>query len=305
VIRLRVLVTGSTGLVGHRIIDLALDWGHEVYSTYRNEKYPRGKQAKLDLRNFGKIQEVVKDIEPEAIINTAAFTDVEGCEKYPEKAYEVNAEAPKMLARASEDISAHLIHVSTDYVFDGEKGSYSEDDLTNPQGIYGKSKLEGEKNVRENCSLWTIARTSVLYGWGFKDKLNFATWLIKELSDKNEVQIVENQYNSPTLNTNLAEVLIEAAGKEIEGLYHVACSSRISRYEFSMKLAKIFHLNQELIKKTTMNEMDWNAPRPKDSSLDVSKSENTFDKKLLNCEESLQKMRDEKEKIQSHNNRYS
>ncbi|KXB03165.1 hypothetical protein AKJ47_02745 [candidate division MSBL1 archaeon SCGC-AAA261G05] len=294
---MRILVTGSTGLLGHRTVDLAIDSGHKVYSTYRTEKYPKGEPIKLDLRNSKKIKELLEKTGPDVIINTAAFTDVDGCENNPEKAYEVNAKAPKILAKISDKIDTHLIHVSTDYVFDGEKGNYSEEDTPNPQCVYGKTKLEGERNVQENCSSWTIARTSVLYGWEFKDKFNFATWIIKELSDENPIQIVKDQYNSPTLNTNLAEILVESAEKRIDGLYHIACSSKVDRYEFSVKIAKTFDLNSELIKKTTMHDMNWNAPRPKDSSLDVSKSKETFENKILNCDESLQRMRNEEKDL--------
>lgn len=283
-------MTGSTGLLGHRTVDLALDSGHEVYSAYRTEKYPKGNSVNLNLRNFKEIRKVIENIEPEAIINAAAFTDVDGCEKNPEKACEINSEAPKILAKVSDDIGAHLIQVSTDYVFDGKKGNYIEDDPTNPRSVYGRSKLMGENNVKKNCSRWTIARTSVLYGWEFKDKLNFATWLVKKLSEGNEIQIVDDQYNSPTLNTNLAEVLLEAAERSIEGLYHVACSSRVNRYEFSKKLAEAFNLDKSLINRTRMENMGWKAPRPKDSSLDVSKSQEIFDTKILNCENSLEKM---------------
>lgn len=282
-------------MLGHRIVDLAIESGHEVFSSYRSKDYPKGKQVKLDLENLAKVREGIREIEPEAIINAAAFTDVDGCEENPEKAFKINGEAPRVLAEVSEDIDTHLIQVSTDYVFDGEKGNYREDDPTNPQSVYGKSKLEGEKNVKENCSRWTIARTSVIYGWEFKDKLNFATWIIKELTNENEIQIVDDQYNSPTLNTNLAEVLIEVAEKEIKGLFHVAGSSRVSRHDFSKKLAEVFDLKGELIERTKMSEMDWNAHRPRDSFLNVSKSEKTFNNALLTCEESLQKMRDEKE----------
>lgn len=291
---LKVLVTGSTGLLGHRIIDLALNSGHEVYSTYRAEKYPKGEPVKLDLSNFGKIREVVETIDPAVIINAAAFADVDGCEGNPDKAFKINANAPEVLAKASENIDAHLIHVSTDYVFDGEKGNYSEDDPTNPQSVYGRSKLEGERAIRKNCSSWMIARTSVLYGWEFKDRLNFATWIIEQLSEENEIDIAKDQYNSPTLNTNLAEILLEAAERKKEGLYHVACSSRVSRYEFSEKLAEVFKLNKDLINRTKMGKMNWTAPRPRDSSLDVTKSQSTFKTDILNCKESLQRMRSEK-----------
>ena len=202
----------------------------------------------------------------------------------------INAEATRRLALLSSRIDAHLIYVSTDYVFDGEKGLYKEYDVANPINYYGYTKLAGERFVRRDSKRWTIARTSVIYGWG-GTKQNFATWLIKNLSLSKEVKVVTDQYVSPTLNVNLAGMLIEIAERGLIGIYHTAGAERVSRYDFAIELAEVFGLKKELIKKTTMAKIAWRAKRPKDSSLDITKAMTKLKEyKPMNLRQSLEVM---------------
>jgi len=230
----------------------------------------------------------IKKVNPDAVIHCAAFTNVDGCEIQKEKAWEVNVTGTENVAKACQNIGAKMIYVSTDFVFDGKKGMYKETDETNPINYYGKTKLEGEKRVQEICKNYVIARTSVLYGW--HERLNFVTWVIEQLKNKNKINIVTDQYTSPTFADNLAEVLLEVAEKDIQGLYHVAGSERISRYDFALKIADRFDLDKSLITPILSKELNQKAERPKDSSLCVEKIKNKVDTKLLNIEEGLERM---------------
>ena len=296
VVKLKFLVTGASGLLGHKIAQLALEKGHEVYSICKEHPTHFGTPIKLDLTNQNEISKVITKLKPEAIIHTAAYTDVDGCETNRDLAWKINAEATKQIAIASAKINSHITYVSTDYVFDGEKGLYTEEDETNPISYYGHTKLKGEEFIKEYAINWCIARPSVLYGW-LDHKQNFATWLINSLNQKKEVKVLKDQYVSPTLNTNLAEMLLEIAQRKTLGILHTAGGTRVSRYEYALKLAEVFNLNMDLIKPAKIDEMSWKAKRPKDSSLNVNKATALLNKKPLTLNQAFKVMK--KEKTQS------
>jgi len=291
---MKVLVTGASGLLGGRVVRLALKRGHIVFSAYNERPSEAGIALKLDLTNVEGIRETIHSINPDAIIHTAAYTNVDGCEDNRDLAWRLNAEACKHIALSSANVGAHFVYVSTDYVFDGEKGLYKEGDTPNPINFYGYTKLMGEEFVRRNAKSWCIARTSVIYGWG-GSKLNFSTWLIENLEKGSQVKVLVDQYVSPTLNTNLAQMLIEIAERRLCGIFHTAGASRVSRYEFAKMLANVFNLNSDLIEPAKMSEMRWRAKRPKDSSLDVSMCSNILkESKPMMLEEAIEAMMLEK-----------
>ena len=291
---MRILVTGASGLLGYEVVKHALTRGHLIYSVYNTHPINLGQQLQLDLTVHNLVAERISEIRPQAIIHAAAHTNVDDCEVNKEHAWKVNTEATKNLAIISHRINAQLIYVSTDYVFDGEKGLYTEDDRANPINHYGYTKLMGEYFIKEHAEKWCIARTSALYGWGHEHKTNFATWLIDNLKKGGEVKTLTDQHVSPTLNLNLADMLMNIAEREVTGTLHTAGASRISRYHFALELAEVFNLNKDLVKKATMKEMSWKARRPKDSSLDISRTIKILDTKPLQPCEALIKMRDKK-----------
>lgn len=287
---MRIFVTGSTGLLGHQIVKLALDAGHEVLASYIGQPPTNGEPVELDLLNLQFIKPTITKLKPDAIIHTAAYTDVDCCETNRDVARKLNAEATKQVAIAADEIGAHLTYISTDYVFDGEKGRYKEDDEPNPISHYGLTKLEGERHVRASSKEWCIARTSAIYGRG-GEKKNFAIWLLDNLSAGRQVKVLIDQHVSPTLNTNLAEMVLEILEKRLTGVLHTAGASRISRYDFAVEFAKIFDLDPNLIKRVKMDEMTWPAKRPRDSSLDVSRCAGLLKAKPLRVPEALKTMK--------------
>jgi len=290
---LKLLVTGASGLLGHKVAQLAIEKGHEVYSTYKEHATNFGTPIKLDLADQNEISKAITKLKPEAIIHAAAYTDVDGCETNQNLAWKINAEATKQIAEASTRINSHLTYISTDYVFDGDKGFYTEEDKTNPISYYGYTKLKGEEFTKEHATKWCIARPSVLYGW-LDYKQNFATWLINSLNQKKEVKVLEDQYVSPTLNTNLAQMLLEITQRKILGILHTAGGTRISRHEYALRLAEVFNLNKDLIKPAKMDEMSWKTKRPKDSSLNVNRAAALLNKKPLTLNQAFEVMKKEK-----------
>ena len=186
-----------------------------------------------------------------------------------------------------------VVYISTDYVFDGEKGRYLEEDQPNPVNYYGQTKLTGEEHVKKLCERYVIMRTSVLYGT-HPTKLNFATWTVTSLLEKRPLAIVEDHFNSPTLASNLARAALEIVEKELWGVYHAAGTERISRYGFALKIAEVFNLDVSLVKPIRMSELKtWTAKRPKDSSLRVDKIRRKIDVELLDVTRGLLEMKKE------------
>lgn len=290
---MRLLVTGASGLLGYKIVHQALRRGYNVFSAYKDHPVSLGKPIKLDLTSYSKVYDVVSELKPDVIIHTAAYTNVDGCEVNRDLAWSVNAEVTKHVALASSKVNAHLIYVSTDYIFNGEKGFYSEEDTPHPINYYGHTKLKGEEFVRQYAESWCIARTSGLYGWGREHRPNFATFVINNLKQSKEVKAIIDQHLSPTLNSNLAGMLIEVAKRRLTGLFHLAGASRVSRHDFVLELAKIFDLNGSLIKPVTMSEFSWRAKRPRDSSLKVGKAHSILGTKPIKLQEALTLMKSE------------
>jgi len=289
---LKLLITGASGLLGSRLAELAIRENHEVYSAYSQHQPAYGTPIQLDISDKNHVEKAFKKIEPEVVVHTAALTDVDKCELEKELAWKINVEGTNHIATASACMNSHLTYVSTDYVFDGEKGCYREEDQANPISHYGYTKLKGEEIIKEHATKWCITRPSVLYGW-LSHKQNFATWLINNLNQKKEVKILKDQYISPTLNTNLAEMLLEIAERNMTGTLHTAGATRVSRHEFALKLAEVFNLNIDLVKPAKMNEMPWRARRPRDSSLNVSKALTLLNQKPLKLEQALKLMKTE------------
>lgn len=285
---LKILVTGAGGLLGSALIGKLNERGYETLSLYNTHKPKFGTPVKLDLStNMQKIFNAVYKMKPQIIVHIAALTNVDECERNPDIAWRVNAQSTLVLAKVSRKINARLIYISTDYVFDGKKGSYEENDLTNPINIYGATKLIGEYFVKTYSDNWVIFRTSTIFGWGYGTKRNFGMWVIENLLNNSKIRALNDIYSSPTLNTNLADVIIEAIElDDVTGLYHVSGISRVSRYDWALEIAK--NLGKEyLVEAIDSSQIVWLAKRPKDSSLNVEKASKYFKTKLLSISESV------------------
>ena len=283
---MKFLVTGSAGLIGSQIIkDLTLE-NHEVYSCYHNNKPIYGNPLPLDLTNQDKIIKTIQKIKPDSIIHLAAMTNVDQCETQQELAYMINANATEILAKQAAKLDTFFVYVSTDYVFDGKKGKYIEDDSTNPLGYYGKSKLKGEKALNKLASNWCIARTSTPFGI-HPNKKSFPIWIKENLEAKKEIPVLVDQFTSPTYVPNLSKILIEIAKRPISGIIHTAGATRISRYELAVLISEKLDLDKKLLEPTSISKMTWNAQRPQDSSLDVSWATEILNEKPQTIQHSL------------------
>ena len=291
---MNVLITGASGLLGSKIAELAVKLEHDVYSGYSTHEPTHGIPIKFDVRDWNSLRKAFEISRPEVVIHTAALTDVDKCEIERELAWSVNVEGTRNVARLSRESKALMIYISTDYVFRGDKGMYSETDDVDPVNYYGLTKLEGERAVANELEEYCIARTSVIYGARpASGKANFALWVIQRLRSQEAISVVVDQWNSPTLNTNLAEMILEIAERGLTGIYHLAGATRISRYEFAILIADAFGLDKELIRPITMREIKWTANRPRDSSLDVGKAMRTLWNKPNEVNAALKRLKKE------------
>jgi len=284
----RVLVTGASGLLGCKLVK-ALSEGYEVIPTHNTHPIHPG-SVRMDIVDGDEVARVLSGVKPKLVVHTAAETNVDKCETSRELAWSINAEGTRNVAEACGKKGVKLVYVSTDYVFDGEKGLYREEDEAKPVNYYGVTKLKGEEFVREFCEDFIIARTSVLYGW-HSSRVNFATWVIDSLRNGKRISVVEDHYNSPTLADDLAEIILRIVGMDLAGAYHVAGSERISRYDFAMKIAEVFGFDRSLITPVRMKDLRvWIAQRPRDSSLSVDKAKRELKVSLLDVREGLHRM---------------
>lgn len=290
---MRVLITGASGLLGSKLAELAVKHGYEVYSGYNRNKSIRGKPVKLDVSDKEAVKNAFKHIKPEAVIHTAALTDVDKCETEKESAWKINVEGTQNIVEECKKYNAFLVYVSTDYVFEGSKGMYKEEDKCKPVNYYGFTKLEGEKKV-STLDEWCIARASVIYGANpATGKTNFALWVLESLRKGEPIRVLADQWVSPTLNINLSEMVLEALEKRLTGIFHLAGATRVSRLEMAKLIAKTFKLNDRLIKPILMKDIVWKARRPADSSLDVSKAKSMLSNKPLNLDGALKELKNE------------
>jgi dTDP-4-dehydrorhamnose reductase len=283
---MKFLVTGGSGLIGFTLLQSLNELKHEIYAFYNKNKPIADATIKINLLDSESVAKNIRMIKPDVIIHLAAITNVDQCESEKNLASSINTKATQILAQEASKGGIFLIYVSTDYVFDGKKGMYKEEDAPNPLSYYGMSKLEGEMAVEKNCASHCIVRTSTPFGF-HPYKKSFPIWVIENLQNGNEIKIITDQFTSPTYTPNLSRMLIEIATKKISGKLHTAGATRISRFEFAKLISTKLKLDDKLIKPTTINETNWLAKRPKDSSLDVTKASKLLQEKPMKIEESL------------------
>ncbi|WP_430477058.1 dTDP-4-dehydrorhamnose reductase [Bacillus cereus] len=253
---MKVLVTGAKGQLGQDVVKLLEEQAWEVFGFGREE---------LNITDEKQVNEKILLIQPDIIIHTAAYTQVDQAESDEETAFKVNAEGTKYLAQAAEAVGARFCYVSTDYVFDGTKNEpYKADDQTNPQTIYGKSKLVGERYTQEYCSKSYIVRTSWVFGLYGN---NFVKTMLRLAEEKKELGVVHDQVGSPTYTTDLARFIINLVQTDKYGVYHGSNSGVCSWYEFAKEIFEQSNI-EIVVNPLTTEDFPRPAARPKYSVLD-------------------------------------
>lgn len=295
----RILITGGSGLLGSNLVR-ALSGAFDVYATYHSRPtvMPEGKFLPLDIRDEKMVLSVFQTTSPRLVIHTAALADVDECEEQPEAARAINIQGTANVARASQEIKAKLIHISTDSVFDGEKGRYREEDTPSPVNVYGQTKLEGEKRVIDLSSDRIIIRTA-FYGRNRHGGNSLAEWVITSLRNGNDINMFTDVFFSPIFLGDLIEIMIKMYHQNLTGIYHVGSREGCSKYDFGLKLAKGFGLDVTKIHPSTITSAGLKAPRPNNLSLDVTKLSRDLGVKLPGVEEGIKRFKLQEEKLTS------
>jgi len=280
-----ILITGS-GLLGKDMIRvLSRDFG-EAVGTYSSRQ--KDGAIRLDVTDRDGTMKSIARLGPEIVVHTAAQANVDYCEDHRDEAMAVNADGTRNIVDAARAVGSKVVYISTDFVFDGMKGMYREDDPVNPVSIYAYTKLLGEYYAKDGPG-HIIARTSVIYG---DARQNFVSWVKGSLENGQKISVFTDQYNSPTFSADCAEAVSALIRNDVSGIFHTAGAERISRYEFARKIALFYGLNDGLIEPVTTDVLKQKARRPADSSLDVGKVGAYH--KMLNIMDGLKMMEDGK-----------
>jgi dTDP-4-dehydrorhamnose reductase len=274
----KIIIFGGSGLLGHHATKFYFEKGYEIYSTFFQHKPLESffESIQLDIQKLDLVKKILKNIKPDIILNCSGLTNVEECEKYKIKAEILHEEIPEFLAKYSSDLKIKNIHISTDHLWDGKKSYYTENDNPNPVNYYGSTKAQGEKKVILNNPNSLIIRTN-FFGKGTLWRKSLSDWALSQLKEENHFYGFVDIYFTPISIPLLLRYLNQLIEYQVEGIYHLAGSERISKYEFILNLAKLYNLDYGNLQKAYYRDTKQNIERPLDMSLATEKI-----KKLLN-----------------------
>ena len=253
---------------------------------FDNEDY-----LKMDITHREEVKDLVYDFYPDIIINAAGYTNVDMSETEREQAWKTNVKGVEYIAEVSRVIDSHIIHISTDYIFDGKKGPYSEKDKPGPLGYYARTKLASENVLRLSGTYYTILRTNVLYGIAHNSRPDFVRWVVNSVRSGKKIRIVTDQINNPTFIDDLIQAISKVIEYKKYGVYNIGGKEFLSRYDFTMKIADFFRLDKSLITPVKTEELKQAAPRPLKSGLLILKAQTELGYKPHSIDESLAKMK--------------
>jgi dTDP-4-dehydrorhamnose reductase len=273
-----ILVTGSNGLLGQKITEKILkEGGVNLIATSKGEnRYPVKEgyvYMDMNILDPANVNAVIEKCKPDAIIHTAAMTNVDTCEDQKELAHQLNVDAVQTLIQVCEKHDIQLIHLSTDFIFDGEDGPYLEDAAPNPLSYYGETKLLAEELVKKSSCKWVILRTIIVYGIGSDmSRSNIVLWAKAALEKGNPLNIVNDQWRMPTLGEDLADICLLAVGHNAQGVYNASGKDMMSISELVGKVADFWHLDKSLINEVSAITLNQTAVRPKRTGFILDKA---------------------------------
>jgi len=277
---MRILITGANGFLGHHLSALLLSAGHEVFATGKGDgrlplEEKKGFQyLPMDFTDPFAAHDVFEKVKPEVVVHAGAMTRVDECEQQQWPAYLVNVEGTVNMLLNAEEWKSHFIFVSTDFVFDGEKGMYTEQDTRNPVNFYGKTKAEAEDAVMEYEYDWAIVRTSLVYGPSVPGRSNILTVVKEKLERGEEYAVVNDQLRTPTCIEDLAAGITAIIDKKATGIYHLSGTDELTPYAMAVAVATFLDLDPSLLKKVDATVFTQPARRPRDTRFILDKARN-------------------------------
>lgn len=289
---MRILVTGSNGLLGQKLTTL-LQEDNDVYliATARGRsalKIKRGEYHSMDISDKDNVESVLRFTKPDVIINTAAMTQVDDCETQREACWKANVTSVEHLVRCCHSLHIHLIHVSTDFIFDGTHGPLDENAIPGPVNYYGESKLAAERVIQNSTISWAILRTVLVFGiTQDMSRSNIVLWVKKSLEQNKTIQVVNDQWRTPTLAEDLAMGCYLAARKKARGIYNISGKDFLSPYDIAIRTAEFFSLDKSLIKETDSSKFVQPAKRPPKTGFIIDKARKDLGYEPRSFEEGL------------------
>lgn len=293
---IKLLIFGSNGLLGQNLVRRFKDKFEILCSSTEENSFIPNSKFYYKMNNLTErktTRNLIDELKPDIIVNSAAYTDVDGCEKNAELCWNTNAKAVEHIIEGAQRNNSLLIQISTDYVFDGTDAPYSENDKPNPTGNYARSKMAAENLVRSSDLEYLLIRTQILFGTGTKLRLNFVTWVLDQLRRKNKIRVVDDQIGNPTYAPDLSEAVFRLMDKQAYGLFHVSSPDSLSRFDFAKTIARTFELDEDLIERVSTSDLRQKAPRPQNSAFIINKLVNNTGWEPHKIEESLRLLKKE------------
>ena len=275
---MKVLLTGSNGLLGQKLVKLILEKGDELIATARGKNrlpIPEDDYAysTMDITNREEVLRIIGKVKPDVVIHTAAMTNVDQCETEKEDCWKLNVDAVEYIIEACEQTSAYLIHLSTDFIFDGESGPYDEEGIPNPVSYYGDSKLAAEKLLFNSNIKYGVARTVLVYGVAHDmSRSNIILWVKGSLEAGKDIKVVDDQLRSPTLAEDLAMGCYLMATKRAEGVYNISGRDLLTPYDMAIKTADFFKLDTSTMTRADASSFTQTAKRPPKTGFIIDKA---------------------------------
>jgi dTDP-4-dehydrorhamnose reductase len=274
----KILITGSNGLLGQKLLDVLIgDSDFDVFASSKGvDRYATQKGYQyfdLDITNESDVQSIVSIVKPDILINTAALTNVDACEDQKENADLLNYQSVEYLAEACREFNSFFIHLSTDFIFDGNDGPYKESDQANPLSFYGLTKFKSEEFLKENYKNHAILRTILVFGvLKSEQRNNIVLWAKNALETKEKIKVVDDHFRMPTLAEDLAQACVLAAKSKIKGVFHISGEDYMSIYELVEKVADYWGLEMSNVEKVSSKILNQAANRPKKSGFILTKA---------------------------------
>ncbi|MFA8437008.1 MAG: NAD(P)-dependent oxidoreductase [Marinifilaceae bacterium] len=302
---MRVLITGSNGLLGQKLVDRLIGIPSiELMATSMHDNvigFSSGYEfARMDITDHQQCRDIIQKFQPDTIVNTAAISHADICEDHPDLCRLVNVDAVGNLVEIANGLSAHFIHLSTDFVHNGESGPYRENDLVAPRNYYGVSKLESEELVQKYCKHWAIVRTVLVYGVNSNiSRSNLMLWVKNSLEQGKSIRVVDDQYRTPTLVEDLAEGLFRLINLKTQGIYNISGEEFLSVYDIALRVARFFKLPTNLISPITTRELSEKAVRPLRTGLLVDKAKSELGFRPTSLENGLDVLKEQLENLEN------
>lgn len=293
---MKVLITGANGLLGQHLVKILLQKNYQVFATGRgaerlsvtNDHYSYHEMDIADARAVGS---VMNDIKPNVVIHAAAMTQVDDCELNSRQCERINVTGTAYVLEEAEQYANHFIYISTDFVFDGEKGNYEEEDDLKPISFYGFTKMQAESIVQTGDIPWSIVRTCLVYGNVLQGtRSNIISWVRESLQQGKNIKVVADQFRTPTYVEDLAKGIALIVEKKAEGIFHLSGKDILSPYDIAMQTAEFLNLDKNYIEKVDASTFKQPGKRPPKTGFVIEKARKELGYEPISFEEGLRKI---------------